>query len=347
MTYYISIFILTFKTFLIYLNNHLLNYSLKNFFVIITILLLIILIIKYIKSIPSKDTEEERILKYCYGYHMERYYSIFILSISAIVFIGGILFLRLNNSGNTTDLKSVFSLCKKIYANYPLIIIILNIIIIILILYVIILIIKEIKWYLHKEAVKLHIYYLRHKIYRKVHQKFSFDYSLHNRLIPFIDHKYRKFMYKKAIGINKSYLKMTTEERKKLDDLFERVEYYFPFPKIINILFPNLHYFLLASFVFYDIFGNDYILQYTYKYLPFMFIYQIYVSLSNFVTQKTLSDTCNEAHLIFYHKVVITEIKNKKIMIIDDGQEIFELNIMFNKQFLNYEASGFTKYDDF
>lgn len=347
MTYYISIFILTFKTFLIYLNNHLLKYSLQNFFLIITILLLIILVIKYIKSIPSKDTEEERILKYCYGYHIERYYSIFILSISTIVFIGGILFLRLTNSGNTTDLRSVFSLCKKIYANYPLIIIILNIIIIILIIYVIILIIKEIKWYLHKEAVKLHIYYLRNKIYRKVHQKFSFGYSLHDGLISFIRRKYNSVVYKKATGLSKPYYKFTQEERQKANDLKKKINRYFPFSKILDILFPNLHYFLLISFISYDIWGNDYILEYTYKYLPFMFLYQIYISLSNFVTQKTLCDTCNEAHLIFYHKVVITEIKNKKIMIIDDGQEMFELNIMFNKQFLNYEASGFTKYDDF
>jgi hypothetical protein len=71
-----------------------------------------------------------------------------------------------------------------------------------------------------------------------------------------------------------------------------------------------------------------------------MLLYQLYISLTNFVEQKTLIDLCAEINIFFYRNVKYLDLHN---MIVDGV--LYEIPKTFVQDFINYEASGFTKYN--
>jgi hypothetical protein len=140
------------------------------------------------------------------------------------------------------------------------------------------------------------------------------------------------------LGIFKNPKNLTEEEFFKVINVNSKWQNYFNI-YIINKIFYTLHYTFLIIFIFYDLIYNNLVISATFKYLPFMLLYQIYINLSKFVLEKPLTDICEEANIFFYHKIIYV---SSKAMLVDGV--LYDIPETFPEDFLRYEASGFTKY---
>ena len=338
MTYYISLFLFSFKTLLFYADYFVVSQNLWKLFIMLNVPIISIFFLKMVNSLTLKDSIEFRVIKYCLEYPLERFYSLFIVILFLSSIFGTLIFYRFHNIMKIINLIELKNRLFHFFSISSFFNVIAHIIVLFIFIYLIILMLKTLWTYINKEIVKLHIYYLKHEWYAKCHNYFNFHLSVEVVFISKIQTLYFKVMNYIITHRNERFLSdYTKEEKKAIYTGLEKVEKYFKFGWI-SIFFYKLHYIGLVLVLSYDILYNDYTLLYVFKYLPFMLLYQIYIGLSRFVLEKTLTDTCAIAHMIFYQKPVY--ITDKVIML---NGEFYDAPNTFLDDFLRYEASNFTR----
>jgi hypothetical protein len=299
-------------------------------------LIVAILIVRFIKKLPITDPIDFHILKYRFEYPVERYYAIFIVVSAFISYVGLIMYLRIMSLNNTIDLIEFKTKILSLIFQVPLIILITILIILVAAFYLIFfLILGCLHQYFNRELTKLHFYYLKHDFYDKIHNAFRFKYTInylfYNNILLFYYCCCDYF----SLGHLKNPLYYTKEDLEITINFWPRK--YFDIYYVSKLL-SNLHYLVLIILFFYDILYNNWTIQYTFKILPYLFIYQLYINLSKFVNEKTLTDICEETHLHFYPpNVIISDEKS----LIRDGLDYGYIEPRFIQEFLLYEKSGF------
>jgi hypothetical protein len=338
--YYLNGILVFLKIFITNLEYFFINTSYKNLVFLLFELIVIIIIIKYLKKLQSNEPVFERILWYRFDYDLERYYALFIVLSTLILYVSTILYLRFLSIGKTVDLRATLTIIVKVIHEQPLLIVFTLLIILLLSLYLIFILIAGcIRKYVHLELIKLHFYYLDKPYYDFIYNKFKYNISISS-----ICSKFNSFYFSLceyfALGYNipkkNEPFRLPTKKEEELTQNFWLFKYiiirYFRYYIYI------IHYIILLLFLFYDIYFNNYIIQYTFKILPFLFVYQLYVMASKFVQEKTLNDICGDTNLIFYHNVTIFD---ENFALIDG--ELTQPPSNWAERFLQYESSGFTQ----
>lgn len=338
--YYISLFFLFIKIFYAHFEFYILNTSVKENLVLLSIILTFIIIIKYINKMPVKEEILFRIMKYKFEYALERYYSAFIVCGSIMSYIGLLLYVRLLSVEKTISLLQLIETLNAIIHQIPFIIILVLFLLALSGFYLIFfLLLKALRLYVYKELIKLHFYYYDNYYYKTFMEAVKIKYSISGfyGLLLGLFFKLCEYL---ALGynINKKgtpYRSATKKEKEKKTAywLYRKVNLYYLLP-----IFYNMHYILLILFLVYDIVFNNFQIQYTFKLLPYLFIYQLYAALSKFTVEHAYTDICAYTNVYFYHHVVLLE---HNAMVIDG--EVSEVPFNFAEEFLKYEASGFTK----
>lgn len=310
--------------------------SFFEFCVMFCLLWYFIVFIKIALKVPLREPRANHILKYCFEYNIERYYSIAYVSFCAGLLLGFIGYLRLTNLDKTINLLEIFKTLKMLYFQLPFIIIIFNIVLFFSFLYLFILCIKVFKIFFNKELVKLHFYYFDKEPYRKIHFAILSKYSLDSLVVGNIRRALSDFYDYLALGYKKKVWLYTKEERI-ITRNFEDKFYFYEIIRIVKFFFFHLHYICLFIILFYDLRYNNYTLLYVFKYLPIMLLYQIYIAITTFVVQKPSVGICAEANMFFYHDIKYVD--NRAMFV---NGELREIPKTFPEDFLEYEASGFT-----
>jgi len=330
---------LTFRSFTFALDHYNMQESFFNAIILISILLIIMLILRLIIKTPTKETPEERFKKYWFEYDLERYSSLAFFIFTSCSFFSFIIISRVQNVNKELDLKQIKDLLHSIMIKTPLLLIIMNAIIITLILYIISLSLKIFHLKINKEIVKLHFYYLDKPLYMKYHDMFKFKYAGNNLItwpLRIFFNFSKNFI---ALGYHKKYSEYSEEEMFQLysfDEKHDKIIY--TIISFINNFIFYIHYVCFVCCLLHDLFFNSFVLHLVFQFLPLMLIYQIYITLTKFVMEKTLTDICSDTNTFFYHKVIIL---NKKTMLVDG--ELYDIPENFIEHFFAYEASGFTK----
>jgi hypothetical protein len=334
MLVFIKLFIINLEYFFSYT-------SYKDLVFLLMVLLAIIIFIKYIKKLPSKTPMLEHIMWYRFDYNLERYYALFIVLSTLIFYVSTILYLRFLSLGKKLDLIESKSVIYSVIQKQPLLIVFTLLSILLLGFYLIFILIAGcIRRYVHLELIKLHFYYLDKPYYEIIHNKFnlslSVSFGLHDSFLKLHNYCCTKIALGYQVPKKNEPFRLKTEEEYALIQktfLWKHINTYY----VLQILY-NLHYIILISFLLYDIYFNNYTIQYTFKILPLLFIYQLYVMASKFVEEKTLNDICGDTNLIFYHNV---QIFDEKFALIDG--ELTQPPSNWAERFLQYESSGFTQ----
>jgi hypothetical protein len=315
----------------------------KSFFnaiILLSLLLILILILRLIINSPTKETPTERFQKYWFEYDLERYSSLAFFVLTSCSFFSFIIISRVQNVNKELSLIQIKDLFHDIIIKTPLLLIIINTVIIVLVLYTISLSLKIFHLKINKEIVKLHFYYLDKPLYIKYYELFKFKYACNifitKPLITLFDFIF-DFI---ALGYHKKHSEYTEKELLQIYSYAEKHE------KITSLIinFINnfifyIHYVCFFCFLLHDLFFNSFVLHLVFQVLPLMLLYQIYINITKFVSEKTLTDICSDTNTFFYHKIVIL---NKKTMLVDD-EELYDIPENFIEHFCAYEASGFTK----
>lgn len=335
MTYFLSFFTLALKSLIYIIEQYQFSASFLDLSRLIMEFCFLIFIIKYVMKLPMKETVFDHIMKYRFEYSFEYYYSLFIVLFVTISNFSLIFYLRCLNIEKELNIVPLLDIFIQNITELPLILCLCFFSFFFLVIYLFILVLKVIKIYINKEFVKLHFYFLENPLYQHLHYFFKMKFSI-DAIYGYVFDLYMNFIVLLALGYKpKSYLR-TKKEKKIIADFHEKIDLFFNVIFFRSLLF-NLHYIFFFIILFYDIFFNDFILTTTFKFLPLMLLYQIFVLISKFIEEKPLSDICYEAHILFYHKVTIL---NEKTMLLEGN--IYSAPQNFGERFLLYEASGFT-----
>ncbi len=208
------------------------------------------LILYYKTEKPLDGTANIMISKYKIRDNKDKYKSFIIIFIYIILFIICVLYLRMVNSYNPPNLKEIYYKTTLIMSNSTLFVNIINVTLCIMFIISYIIILISIFKYVKKHIIKFHIYYRENKKYYNTITRFYFNYSVYS--VP----NYEFLITKGLLGFSFRY-------------------------HIVTIL-KILHYIILLIIFVYDFTYNNYILQHTYKILPYIFIYQTYIKISDF-----------------------------------------------------------------
>jgi len=207
---------------------------------------------------------------------------IYILSAIFIIYILGILSLRIRHMENIIDLKKIGKFLLNFYYTNPLSIILINIIIITLLLISVVWTIVYIKKYLLNKIMSLHFYFAEEGSF---YQKKLADLGWNNYLYRYLDRIIGDIFAN--IGIYffmKKYIKFFTflytiakdsgyQSSNIMDDYYKKYGYICTFfTNTCHFILYNIHYLLLFVITLYDIIYNNMVLLSVAVYLPFMFI---------------------------------------------------------------------------
>jgi hypothetical protein len=339
--FYINCVLVFFKLFLINFEYFIKYTSYKDLILLLMVIISLIVVIKYVKNIPHQKSLLDHVMWYRFDYDLERYYSLFIVQLTFILYTTIIIYLRILSSEKTVDLIKSKNIIFNVIQEQPLLILFTLLSILFLGFYLVFILIAGcIRKYVSLELIKLHFFYLDKPFYEKMHNKFKFSLSVSGGLHELFMKAYRYLYTKIALGYqvpkkNEPFRLKTEEEWALIEKTFlwRYVNTYY----VLQALY-NLHYIILLLVLSFDVLFNNLTIQYTFKVLPYLFVYQLYVMASRFVNEKPLTDICDDTNLIFYHKVVIFD---DKFALIDD--QLTEPPSNWHERFLEYEASGFTK----
>lgn len=264
---------------------------LLKFTLTITIITLIYQYYRYAKSIKNPNLKFE---SYKINNKVDLLFSCSLLCGYILIFIFGILYLRISNYDHCINLK--FTIIE-FYSKIKLVniyITLINVLFIFAVLICYIILLHEITKYIYKHVIKLHIYLESYNIYTDFSFKIcSYSYT---RLPVYIQYKlYDRFKFEFK-GFQYSFFG------------------YFTIGYHLVVILLNLHYIVLINTFVYDMFYNDYTLNYTYKVLPFIFIYNMYIKSTKFYTNLAQSiNADNILHQLIYCNIV--DIQQNKILI--------------------------------
>lgn len=202
-------------------------------------------------------------------------YACFISLVYFGIFVGGFLYLRFLNSHKILSLKPIFINIYNLILPLSYIHILCNIIIIVLILIIYKIVFTYILQYCRICRQQLYIiFYSRENLLFETHKflnKFSsshfFSDLCNNLSIIFY-----------ILGLKKSY---TIYDSKK--PTWERILF-----RLIRTKETKLHYYFLGGALIYDIFLNSLTLQMTYKLMPYIFLYDLWVRFSKTLFFKNM-----------------------------------------------------------
>jgi len=245
-------------------------------------------------------------------------------------------YLRYLGIGKTVNLAEIGSSLKTFLFQTPFLVSITLLILILALFYLLfILLFGIIRSYINQEAIKLHFYYNDHPFYEKTYF-YLVDFA--GKISQTIYSFYFYCNSYIALGYNVPASRFSTREEHNLEEntwLYKNVDpYYF------IVFFENLHYILLVCTLAYDVYFNNFIIQYTFNILPYLFIYQLYVMLRKYLKGIALTDICSDTNIHFYHSIIYLDDRGKYAII--DG-ELSSPPVNWSERFMKYKASGFTK----
>ena len=362
MLYFCGLLYIILKGLVFVIHNEILFHLNRNNLIFLFILILIIFMLKkalQYKKIYADMTDH--IMQYRFITKKGYYYTVTILSTIIISYITTIIFLRLRAFNKPVDLNVISSALEKLLAKMSKGMLCYNAFILLLMIYVFLLIIKLIKKRLNIHVIKMHFYLMSFKKYIDIHNNFRDYISINSRVIRpiatlFTDiqdsilsiivfgyFKNTNFLFStdaqlKFAPKTKKYL--WTEQEKALYITFaEKYRYSdLTLGKPFKYFFYHLHIIILMLIIIYDILYNNRVLTHVAFILPFLFFYQIYILLSQFVQDKIVYDISEVINTLYYKNV---EHINHKLWMIDG--EIYEKpnNEEIVTDFLKYEAAEF------
>ena len=188
-------------------------------------------------------------------------FSVFIMLSYLFIFVFGIFYMRYINIGRMLDLKVIY---YKIL-QYPYYINIINLIFVISLLLLYIFVIGTFLQAVQRHFVKLHIYF-----------QDRFRYSFYKAILKFIVITYSKFYTKVSYLYKICYEKL--RKQKISSDLVEERKLV---EKRTDFILSKIHYVIFGILILYDIIFNNWILFTIYNVLPYLFLYDIYIRVSN------------------------------------------------------------------
>ena len=290
----ISFFLLLFlliklSTFLLYI------FILKYFIVKIIFLIIGVYFLHYLntedirrrKVLSKLRAWKHRIINdYPIRNFKEHLWNLFILILYPLIFVGGILWLRFNNTAKYVDLLRFYYEFKYIIDNSTTINIITSFTIIVILLIIYFKLLSKIKNYFKFQYSRRLIYLDNNKCYfdnpnnilHKILNRHNRRIEYYNFMSWFRDHSFFtpegiyliicKTLYKIF-----DYFGMEEDLQYKIVGFLNRVYLTFRY---------NIHYIIMFTLVFYDIVFNNLILVLIFKALPYIFIYDIMVKLNKF-----------------------------------------------------------------
>jgi hypothetical protein len=322
MLFIFSIFFLSLKLSL-QLFEFLLSYKgplIKIFIIIILIEILYLLstigLAKFIKLSVLRKSRQAYFTRYSIESFSDHIWNMGYIIYYISIFIGLILWLRFNNSKNTFDIKESISKFKFYVFSNTIIDNLLSIIIIVLcIIIYIIIIIKSTKRF-GFEVTRLHLFFSRFQKYEKLFLGIPIGYK--NYYIYFQLQKLTLYYLPRNLFLYRF-------EKFVIDPFLNYFKIFFHFRYHLHKFIFNLHYIALFTILFYDLIFNQFILINYFKFLPYFFIYAIWLRFSYAIN--------NLNHILDYN---LSMMLYGKFQIIDDEIHLHDGIIILMNNLIEY-----------
>lgn len=357
MLYIIGLFVTIIKGVLFIVGKDLLPYlSERNFSFMFGMIIINIALNKLYKYKKRHNNLTDHIIYYRFNNKKSLYYSLFIVAIAFISYIIIIISLRVANLEKPIDLIQIYLTFSTLYDKTSLFLCFYIIVIILLIFYALLKIVLLIRKYLNVHVAKIHFYLLSFQQYKDIHNYIRDNLDagsvvssllrkiIHDVEIIFCFGYYKDTCYKHLSDMIIDKTDKTsfwTNEDILKHEIFQKkyqliiISFYYLI-EIIRKSFYMLDLIVLFIIITYDIFYHDYVLITTTHILPFLFIFRIYISLCNFITDKPTYDICELINDFYYQDLAVLD--EKTIML---NGKISEMPKNFVRDFLMYEAKGF------
>jgi hypothetical protein len=294
MLFILSIFflvlkILSFILFLLSSNGPAFKIVLIMILIEILYLLTTIGLAKFLKLSELRKDRHNYISRYQIASISDHIWNIGYIIYYICIFIGLILWLRFNNSNHTLNLRDQEIKIKEFLNSNSILNIILSIIIIILLLITYLIIIRKFQIKFGYEIIRLHLYL---NYFPKYFDIFFSPGIL--ELSKYTLHNLQSIIFRECIDkliitrINKYY---------KTD--LRILAYTWEF-------LLNLHYIILFTLIIKDLFFNEFILKNYFSFLPYFFIYAIWIRFSKAVRNRSYMMDYNLSQML-YGKVIIQD----------------------------------------
>lgn len=257
------------------------------FFKVVFIIFLILLLYLFYKY-PRPLKNDINIIAEHYKIHnnLDKLFCYFMLILYAVIFVGGIIYLRFQNSSKTLDMTLVWNKFYSSILTHTLSVNILNLLLLILLIITYIALLIKLVRFFKRYWIKLHIYYADepYNWYNRCRQWFTsnLDYiSIISHLWLKLYDKYPKsFFFKRFLGFS--------------------IEYH------LRVLARKIHYIIFLIIFIYDVLYNNYVLYNVYSILPYVFIYELYLKLCYLYRYSidVMYSATNTAHSFIYAKTM-------------------------------------------
>ena len=338
LAYYINILII-FSNYILYCLSKLAVFD-QNFYKVI-LLVIVILLIKFLIR-PAKTRFNKISLVKQYRINLIYNYSVITKKQKIIswlyiityltIFCFGFFILRLLNRNITINLHEIFINLYQMFITLGWKQNILNSLIIISCSILILIILKKIKNHFYFQIIRQHIYFSDKSWYSEIFYYLRFNiigkitsivYNFVENCICYIFMGHWKLNFKLDADV-------------KLFDMFYNKYYktYHRVHKIRKYFTDNFHIIILSCVFMYDLFFCNFVLIYTFKILPYVFLCNLYLTFARFIETKDLSFD-KTINLVFYHDF---QMISKKFAMVD-GEMMDYKNWL--KDFLEYSSNGF------
>lgn len=344
------------KAVIFFLNRDLFStLTLINIIVLLLFILLNYILKKNLYKQKQHSNIKEHLKQYRFWNKKEYYFSLIGVIIYITLFISLIFYLRIKAYNNPINFNAILYDIQVFYDKTNLSICLYKLTLFTLIFNIFHLSVKIVKKKLDLLMMKLHFFLLSYESYVKTHNFFRKYCSLeaiiisHIRHVIFIFPTYLCFGYFKdpfnkfddvsETNIINQKIHWTIHEKKRYTHFLNKYQKIFwSLERYIIIILYHAHLIVFIYLFIFDIFFSNHILIYTAKTLPLIFLYQLYITLCNFVMDKPTHDIPKDINILYYHKVIIL---NKKTVMIDDEISENSFDETFIKEFLRYELQDF------
>jgi hypothetical protein len=296
MLFILSIFFLSLKLSL-QLFEFLLSYKgplIKIFIIIILIEILYLLttigLAKFIKLSELRKSRQAYFTRYSIANFSDHIWNIGYIIYYISIFIGLLLWLRFNNSKNTFDIKESISKFKFYVFSNSLLDNLLSIIIIVLCIIIYIIIIMKSNKRFGFEVTRLHLFFSRFQKYQKLFCGFPIGYK--NYYIYFQLRKLSLYHLPNNLFLYRF-------EKFVINPFLNYFKIWFHFSYHSHKFILNLHYIVLFTILFYDLIFNQFILSNYFKFLPYFFIYAIWLRFSHAIGHLSLVMDYNLSMMLY------------------------------------------------
>ena len=277
---------------------------------------------KYLKLSELRNSRLRYFSRYQIADRRDQLWNIGYILFYISIFIGGILWLRFSNSKNTFDIIEKLKEIKELILLNSWVDNGLSMVIIVLIIVIYLQIIIKSNERFGFEVIRLHIFLVRSKKYEKLFlgfpigtKKFYYYFMLHNITLHSLP--YDLFLRK--------------IDRKIMMPLLAYYKIHKNFLYYCHQIIIHLHYIILLVVLIYDLIINNLVLINYFKFLPYFFIYMLWLRFSNAIDRINLMRDYNLS-IILYGNV---EIIDNEIFV--DGLYMFPLETLIEyHEYLSY-----------